>query len=160
MIFFSEKKKDVKDFAGSPTPVDKTGQIYTEADAVKDIPWTELGGLVWYQGDFELNNSDFGGNDVEIGSREKPVILVIEGDFKINGSPTIYGLVYVMGKLNISGGSPTVNGAMIVEDKDGSTDPAVEGTGALNICFDPDLLYRDGPGEGETGMIPGTWRDW
>lgn len=102
------------------------------------------GTTVLVTGDTTLPNSTFG-------SRELPVVLVIDGDLDLQGGPTVYGTVYVTG--NVTGGGNLLNyGAMIVE---GSVEP----TGSVDIIYDP-FVTGNTANSGRPGWIPGTWRDW
>ncbi len=87
-----------------------------------------------------------------IGSPEKPVILIVEGNLKFNGNATLYGVLYVIGNWsNSGGGSAAVNGAVIVEGNMSST-----GTPALN--FSKNLINLNSL----TSLVkvPGTWHDF
>jgi Tfp pilus assembly protein PilX len=82
------------------------------------------GKIIWVNQD--SGTARFSGN-ATIGSPEEPVILIIDGDFKANGTTDIYGLVYVTQDWhNSGGGNLTIHGAVIVEG-------AFSGTGTPNI---------------------------
>lgn len=86
-----------------------------------------------------------------IGSREQPVVLIIDGDLEMQGTPYVYGIVYVTGNVT-GGGNVTVQGAMVIE---GSVSP----TGSLDVIYDP-LVGEGAKNTGRPGLIPGSWRDW
>ena len=86
-----------------------------------------------------------------IGTREQPVTLVINGDWE-GGNTTVYGIVYVTGDIDVAG-NPEVHGAVIVEG-------LVEGTGSLDVLYDPYAVANARNYSGRAALIPGTWRDW
>ena len=90
---------------------------------------------------------------------------MVNGNLKISGNPTIYGLVYVIGTYVVSGG-PDIIGSNIVEGTDLATGnpaaaPIISGTGTLNLIFWPAFGDTSGnPIKGLTAVIAGSWRDW
>ncbi|WP_460566322.1 pilus assembly PilX family protein [Hydrogenophaga aquatica] len=87
-----------------------------------------------------------------IGSRERPVVLIVDGNVSFQGTPTIYGTLYVTGDVT-GGGNPRVQGSMVVK---GSVAP----TGSVDIIYDPFVTSTAATTTGIVGWIPGTWRDW
>lgn len=87
-----------------------------------------------------------------IGSRDQPVVMIINGDWSGGGNTTIYGIVYVTGNIDLTG-SKTVYGGMVVEG-------TVAGTGSLDIIYDPLVSDNTAKNIGKSGSIPGSWRDW
>lgn len=70
-----------------------------------------------------------------IGTEQEPVILVFEGDFRIQGTVTIYGIIYVMGNFTIGAGTPRIFGAVVAE---GTT--TMNLTGNSSFSYDPNVL--------------------
>ena len=101
--------------------------------------------VIWVEG-----NVSFTGNKT-IGTRDDPVILIINGDMSSAGNVTVYGLVYIAGDFSGTGSLETY-GSAVVED-------SVGGTGSLDVIYDPWALQGVG-GLGPTATFPGTWRDW
>lgn len=90
-----------------------------------------------------------------IGSRDRPVILVVDGDWTGGGNTTIYArAVYVSGNIDLQG-NKTVYGSTVVNGN-------VQGTGSLDLIYDPHVTNTDGTGGpiGRRGAIAGSWRDW
>lgn len=89
-----------------------------------------------------------------IGSRDQPVVMIIDGDWTGGGNTIIYGVVYVRGDVDLSGGI-TVQGSVIVEK-------SMFGTGNLDVIFDQLVMDNIGlgGGVGKSALIPGSWRDW
>lgn len=87
-----------------------------------------------------------------IGSRDQPVVMIVDGDWTGGGNTTIYGIVYVTGNIDLAG-TKTVYGGMVVEG-------AVSGTGSLDIIYDPLVSNNAAKNIGKAGSIPGSWRDW
>ena len=110
---------------------------------------TQTTGQYWIDGDTEFNGNH------EYGSPDNPVVVVVDGDLRISGSPKIYGLVYVTGELNITG-TMTVVGSMISENGPNT------GNGTMQVVYKP--FTGDGdpePSISNSGVaIPGSWRDW
>ncbi len=92
-----------------------------------------------------------------IGTRENPVTLIIDGNLKLTGNTTIFGIVYVKGTLFQGGGNVTIQGAAIAG---GSVDPSGAGGGSFKVVFDPLGINRAANNTGRAGWTPGSWRDW
>lgn len=90
--------------------------------------------------------------NVTIGSRDQPVVMIIDGDWTGGGNTTIYGVVYVRGNIDLTG-NKTIYGGMVVEG-------AVSGTGSLDVIYDPLVTGNAEDYVGKAGLIPGSWRDW
>jgi Tfp pilus assembly protein PilX len=87
-----------------------------------------------------------------IGSRDRPVVLIINGNWRGAGNTTIYGIVFITGDVNLSGGKTIYGGAAI--------EGSVSGTGSLDVIYDPLVASNAANHVGKPGLIPGTWRDW
>lgn len=105
-----------------------------------------LGQAIYVSGDLS-DNMNF-----TLGSRDRPVVLVIDGDWTGGGNTTIYGIVYVRGNIALTG-NKTIYGGATVEG-------GVSGTGSLDIIYDPLVTSNAASGTGKPGLIPGSWRDW
>jgi len=106
-------------------------------------------GLVWVNGNAAIN----GGT---IGTAAKPIILIVDGTLRLTGNPTIYGVVYVTGELDIAG-TPVVMGSMVSENGPNT------GTGTLTLVYKPwggdgteSPPFVDGTG----AIVAGSWKDW
>lgn len=86
-----------------------------------------------------------------IGSRDNPVVLIIEGNWDQGGNTTVYGIVYVMGNTNVRG-NVTVYGNVSVEG-------SIGGTGSLDVIYDP-YAIEGSKRLGKPGVLSGSWRDW
>jgi len=86
-----------------------------------------------------------------IGTRDRPVVLIIDGNLELQGTPEVNGIVYVTGNVT-GGGNLLVKGAMVVEGN-------IQPTGSVDIIFDP-FATGNTTNSGRSGLIPGTWRDW
>lgn len=94
----------------------------------------------------------FSGN-ATIGTQDEPVVLIINGDFKANGTTDIWGVVYITQDWhNTGGGTLTIHGAVIVEG-------AFSGTGTPNVIYDA-LTLQNTREIAEFARIPGSWRDF
>jgi len=104
---------------------------------------SEGGNIYWVDGDATISQN--------IGSADNPVILIVDGNLTLSGSPTIFGVVLVTGNLD-QGGGATIRGALLVSG-------GVSGSGNLNIIYDPDAV--GGVKQlGSYASMPGSWRDF
>lgn len=101
---------------------------------------------IWIEGDATLTGN--------LGTREHPVVLVVNGNLNIGGGNTeINGLVYVKGNMNSTGGGNTkIYGALI-----GASGANLQGN--LVMIYDPDVLRR-AEIMGKATRVQGGWRDW
>lgn len=86
-----------------------------------------------------------------IGTRDRPVVLIIDGNLELQGTPEVNGVVYVTGNVT-GGGNLLVKGAMVVAGN-------IEPTGSVDIIFDL-LATSNTVNSGRAGLAAGTWRDW
>ena len=110
---------------------------------------SDLGGetneIIWIEGD-----ADFASNTT-LGTRDDPVILIVDGNTSSSGTVTVNGFMYVLGDMSGSGNFQ-VNGSMIV-------DGTVGGTGSVDVVFDPEAVANAGNITPPASMS-GSWRDW
>lgn len=157
--FFSQSKAQVA--AGAAAE----GQRFSTIDAALAAPNQPLSGIVWIDATATNSGKMTGG---QFGTPDKPVILVVDGDFDMGGNSgtKVYGMVYTTGSFNIGGGAVLV-GSAIAESPNGPS-----GTGAGT----PTVIYRPMGGsttdkEGKTvgynlsgfqkkGAVAGSWKDW
>ncbi|OOZ40634.1 hypothetical protein BOW52_05645 [Solemya elarraichensis gill symbiont] len=119
--------------------------IYTSSDDIDGIE----GQAMWLdtEGDeYDLKDS--------VGSRDNPVVLVVEGDMKTSANFVLFGMLFVTGEADFSGGGE-LYGSMVV-----MAEGFNPGTGGGVIYYDPLTASGGGAGGGAGGSIGGTWRDW
>jgi hypothetical protein len=102
------------------------------------------GEAVVIEGDTTLPNGT-------IGTRDEPVVLVINGDW-LGGNVTVWGVIYVTGNVEVAG-NPVVYGAMVAEGN-------MAGTGSLDIVYDPEAIANASDRTGSSTFAAGSWRDW
>jgi len=110
-------------------------------------------GLIWVTGDCSPSGN--------IGTADKPVLLVVEGDTTINAGNHLYGLLYM---FNPSGGTPKLiangnahlHGAVFAH---AGVDLQLNGGFALE--YDSDVLenIQNSPSARALARIPGAWSD-
>lgn len=110
-------------------------------------------GVFWVTGECEIT-----GNDLEVGSRTKPVILIVDGDIRLGGGSHIWGLLYEFNPsatIQISG-TFNMHGAMVSE---ANIDGVAGGT--FNSIYDPDVQVALTSSSGFTkyAPYPGSWTD-
>lgn len=118
------------------------------------------GEIIWVEGDTSLSNittigctSPVTGGGTCPASDLDPSITIINGNLETDGTPTFYGLLYVVGDV-ILGGNNAVHGALII-----GGDAQSGAGGSLDIWYNSDVLNasRD---NGPLAGGPGSWRDW
>jgi Tfp pilus assembly protein PilX len=141
------------------------GQTKAQAQSSADVTYTNSGSTnyssllngvtgqsIWIN-QTGGSSAQLSGNSV-IGSPTKPVVLVVNGPLQANGTTTIYGIVYVIGDWdNSGGGTLTINGSAIVEG-------SMTGTGTPNINYTPDIFNNLTQTVGTYVKVPGSWRDF
>jgi hypothetical protein len=140
-------------FAGAPRgPADDPGALFREIHAPARHP-AQLpnlngvqGQVIWVDGDLDLEQGE------HIGTRTRPVFLVVGGDAHIHGNLRFHGILYVLGDL-ITTGNPEFIGSTAVEGRVTHRD------GAPSFVFDPVALGAV-RAMSPRGIVAGTWRDW
>jgi len=140
-MFFAKTKSQIKKIAQDSNKVFASG---ASIDGEK--------GLIWVDGNIGINGTDV------IGTATEPAILIVDGNLdKLNGA-TIYGIVYVIGTLEVAG-SPIIKGSLVAENSAAST-----GAGTLTLVFKPwgggDSSAAPPFIEGTGAVIAGSWKDW
>ncbi|PWY57014.1 hypothetical protein DGG96_01205 [Legionella qingyii] len=98
------------------------------------------------------SSASFSGS-ATIGSPTNPVVLVVNGSLQANGSTTIYGMVYIIGDWNNSGGGTLdIIGGAVVEG-------SITSTGSPNITYSTTVLNQLNK-VGSFVKVPGSWRDF
>jgi Tfp pilus assembly protein PilX len=104
---------------------------------------------IWVEGDMTLNSTGI------YGSPTAPVILVVNGNVHVEGTITIYGVLYCQDGTwdNTGGGDAQIVGAAIAEGN-------FTATGTPNPTYDPNVLRRLRETTGQYAKVPGGWRDF
>ncbi len=107
------------------------------------------GRILWLEGDASLDAA------VDIGSASSPVVLVSHGNLVATAPARIFGLVYAYNDAGpwVTGGSPTVQGAVVAEGD-------VGGNGAPIIVYDLGILNTLRLASGSFVRVPGGWKDF
>lgn len=112
----------------------------------------------WVEGDLDLKAS----GQAQIGSPDKPVILVVKGDFKVTGNVVIWGVVYAE-TADFTTGTVNIMGSMVSEN-----DVEMGGNAAVYYHpdlrpapddYDPDDAYAGYAGARESSVRLGSWRE-
>ncbi|HCT2505917.1 TPA: hypothetical protein OTR37_001210 [Aeromonas dhakensis] len=141
---------------------DATGWANLESRAVQmltncDSLSTASRGLIIVDGDCKPGGS--------IGSVAAPVVLIVRnGDLMVNGSATLYGLVFAYSStpatattdISLKGGA-IVNGAVVANYQLGKT-----ANGTFDAKYDQAVLsnIENGAAFQIINLVPGSWRDW
>lgn len=127
-------------------------ETYKNLVANRVVPASQIGTIAGARGEIIVIEGDAVLPNAVMGTRERPVILVIDGNLSFQGTPTVYGVVYITGDV-AGGGNVLVYGSVIVQGM-------VSGTGSVDIIFDPFVTGNVASGIGRTGWVTGSWRDW
>ncbi len=88
-----------------------------------------------------------------IGNSQKPIFLVIDGQFKANGNTEFYGIIYITQDWhNNGGGNLHVHGAVIVEGE-------LSSRGTPSIDYDQEVIDKT-MNIAKLTKIPGSWHDF
>jgi Tfp pilus assembly protein PilX len=128
------------------------------ADAILTCPCTETTvntaiasghRKLWLNGDFN------GNSNVTLGSATKPILMIVDGAAHMNGSLTIYGVVYSTAASwnNTGGGNAQLIGAAISEGD-------YTGNGTPDYIYDPSVIGGLTSIPGLFSRVPGSWRDF
>jgi len=118
-----------------------------------DVTNATIGTLSGVNGQAIVVNGDVSSNmNFQIGTRDRPVVLIVNGNWTGAGNTTIYGIVFVMGDMDITG-TKNIYGGIIVAGN-------MAGTGNLTVTYDPLVGSNAAAHTGKPGLIPGSWRDW
>ncbi|WP_024327732.1 PilX N-terminal domain-containing pilus assembly protein [Thioalkalivibrio sp. AKL19] len=100
--------------------------------------------VIWFDGDASLDGT--------VGTREAPVVLVVDGNADVTGNFEMHGVLYVRGDLRANG-TPKFYGASVIEGE------TADIGGTPSFIYDP--ISASGAGNlGASGVLSGTWRDW
>lgn len=129
----------------------------SDLDATDDdgnsISYDKWGQSIWIDGN---------GDDVtlrgQVGNRDNPVVLVVDGNLRLAGFfNEFHGVLYVTGDFT-GQGNPDIYGAAVIAG-DADIEDDVEVGGRPNFVFDP-VAAGGGASVGARGTMSGTWRDW
>ncbi|QPF73846.1 hypothetical protein G8A07_13575 [Roseateles sp. DAIF2] len=105
--------------------------------------------LLWVEGGARI------ASNIELGTLERPVLLVVNGALSLDGPMRLNGLVYVRGDANWSNGSgqpARLTGALLSEGK-------VTAAGLVDIDYHAGLIQMLSNQRGSFVRVPGSWMD-
>lgn len=118
-------------FGMSKTDLKALADIHLNAGAAAPSGGSANGKIVWISG---AGTTTWNGNPT-VGSPTEPVIVIVEGNMNVNGTITIYGVLYVMGTLTMGNGNWNMNGAVVSE---GNANVSVAGNSTIR--YDPTVM--------------------
>ena len=135
-------------FGASPADVRaQADQVVESCDGLG----AESTGLIWVTGNCQLSVD-------QVGSRAKPVVLVVEGELDFGANRHVWGLVVAHNSPSVKlGGGFTLHGAMVVD----SDDTVFQATGTYNAIYDPCVfagIYSNSALV-EYAPVEGSWSD-
>ncbi len=105
--------------------------------------------LVWVEGDCDINAG------ADIGSRNKPIVLVVEGDIRTNGGAEVWGIMVGLASFALNGG-PVFHGSAIAEITGELTN------GTYDQVYDADVFanVKDPDINSILSRVQYSWRDF
>jgi hypothetical protein len=141
---------DVFAWVFGASPVDVKGradQVLANCDGLTAAST----GLIWVTGNCSPSAD-------QVGSRAKPVVLVVEGELDFGANKHVWGLVVAHNSPKVKlGGGFTLHGAMVVDDED----TEFQATGTYNAIYDPCVfagIYNNNAFV-EYAPVEGSWSD-
>jgi hypothetical protein len=142
------------------TPALSTSAAPTGADlAVDEVVWVDGGGPGGTQTSWNgisagctVRGSANAASGQTCGGDIVPTIIVIDGDLRLVGNITIWGLLYVTGEIS-GAGNVWATGAVIMQGSNSNM------TGNLTVTYNSEVL-RSTADNGALGGGGGTWRDF
>jgi Tfp pilus assembly protein PilX len=105
--------------------------------------------LVWVEGDCNIPAGSL------VGSREKPIILVVEGELRVNANSEIWGILMGLDEVVLNGG-PVIHGSAIAEIQGDLTN------GTYYQVYDANVYanLKDDSVNSDIAKIKYSWRDY
>lgn len=89
-----------------------------------------------------------------IGSSTQPVLMVVNGDFRVSGNVVIYGVVYIMGDITTDfSGSMQVNGSIVTQNN-------INFTGSTQINYSSSIISATRQVTNYYAKVAGSWKDF
>lgn len=130
-----------------------TGLLLSDCtNLVTDFNALNRPALVWVTGDCSIGG---GGSKEDYGSRARPMILVVEGEMRINANAEVWGIVIGLADFVLNGG-PVIHGSAISEQASDLTN------GTYYQVYDEDVFnnLRDDSINTAIAKVAYSWRDF
>jgi len=144
---FNAEREDVKARA------EATGFLLsdcTNLDAlIGDVNRPKEKSLIWVTGDCAI------GSNITVGSREKPIILIVDGELRVNAGAEVWGILFGWTDFVLNGG-PVIHGSAISEIPSDLTN------GTYYQVYDADVFdnLRDDTINTNIAKKSYSWRDF
>jgi len=105
--------------------------------------------LVWVEGDCDIPSGSL------VGNRTKPIILVVEGELRVNANSELWGILMGLDEFVLNGG-PVIHGSAIAEIQGDLTN------GTYSQVYDANVFasLRDDSVNTDIAKIKYSWRDF
>lgn len=105
--------------------------------------------LVWVEADCDIPAGSL------VGSRDKPILLVVEGELRVNANSEIWGILMGLGNFVLNGG-PVIHGSAVAEIQGDLTN------GTYSQVYDANVFanLRDDSVNSDIAKIKYSWRDF
>ncbi|MDP1791857.1 MAG: hypothetical protein Q8L12_14905, partial [Methylibium sp.] len=101
-------------------------------------------------GDLHLDAAGWPG--AAVGSADRPLLVVVGGALRFNGSFPAHGLIYATESGFSPGGAIDLQGALVARG-------ALAGSSNGHVTYSPAVLRRLQAANGPWVRVPGSWRD-
>ena len=118
------------------------------ANAIADAA-TQGASMFWIEGDLAIEGP------LTLGSAERPLLLVVEGELRLQGAMAVHGVVVTRAPAWDTGGTAgaEIHGALVALGD-------LRGDGTPTIVRDRDVLARLHGALGHFARVAGSWRDF
>jgi len=105
--------------------------------------------LVWVEGDCQIPAGSL------VGSRDKPILLVVEGELRVNANSEIWGILMGLGNFVLNGG-PVIHGSAVAEIQGDLTN------GTYSQVYDANVFanLKNDDVNTDIAKIKYSWRDY
>ncbi len=134
-----------KNFFGVTPDVYRESRVTIETTDLASLDGT-AGEIIWVDGDVDMAANH------TYGTMDKPVIVIVDGDFSASGNNEFIGLLFVRGSI-AGTGSVDVTGSAVVNGVNSG------GGGSLDVVYNSRVL-KSTYSYGRPAAGSGTWRDF
>jgi hypothetical protein len=105
--------------------------------------------LVWVEGDCAIPAGSL------VGSREKPILLVVEGELRVNANSEMWGILMGLDEVVLNGG-PVIHGSAVAEIEGDLTN------GTYSQVYDENVFasLRDDSVNTDISKVKYSWKDF
>jgi hypothetical protein len=137
-------------FAAAPATRRIAGCTAVSCGAALRTAYAEGDTSFFVDGDLQLDAAGWPG--ATVGSADRPLLLVVGGALRFNGSFPAHGLIYAADSSFDPGGAIDLHGALVARG-------GLSGSSNGRVSYSPAVLQRLRSAAGPWVRVPGSWRD-